>query len=280
MRITIVGLIFVLLFSSCQNNVDQKGEVIASVYGKNLYKTDLDNISFKGITYNDSVVRARAFIDKWIKNQLLLRQAENNLDPKQLDFSKRLEEYRNSLVINKYETELIMQNLNTEVTDEQILEYYNSNTGEFRLNRNVVRLAVVSLPKESNKKWIFTKLMRDYDSLMTDSISSMADEYAESYDMNIDQWYNFEEIIDKYNLEVDNQEIFLKNNRFLVVNNDDLSTLIRFCEYRLIGDDSPCELQTDRIKYIILSSRKKELLEKLYDDLYAKAIQDKAFEIY
>ena len=129
MRISVVGLILLLLLSSCHSKADKNVEVIASVYGKNLYKTDLENISFKGITYNDSVLRARSFIDKWINNQLLLRQAENNLDPKQLDFSKRLEEYRNSLVINKYETELIRQNLNTEVTDEQILEYYNSNSG-------------------------------------------------------------------------------------------------------------------------------------------------------
>lgn len=280
MRISIVGLVLLLIFSSCRDKADKKGEVVASVYGKNLYKTDLENISFEGITYNDSVMRARAFIDKWINNQLLLRQAENNLKPEQLDFSKRLEEYRNSLVINKYETELIKQNLNAEVTDEQIQEYYKSNSGEFRLNRNVVRLAIVSVPKDSNKKWIFTKLMRDYDTLMLDSISSMAEDYAESYNMNVEQWRNLEEIIDTFDLRVDNQETFLKNNRFLTVNDDGLSTLIRICEYRLVGDDSPCELQTDRIKYIILSSRKKELLEKLYDDLYAKAMQERAFEIY
>lgn len=280
MRISVVGLILLLLLSSCHSKADKNVEVIASVYGKNLYKTDLENISFKGITYNDSVLRARSFIDKWINNQLLLRQAENNLDPKQLDFSKRLEEYRNSLVINKYETELIRQNLNTEVTDEQILEYYNSNSGEFRLNRNVVRLAMVAVPKDSNKKWIFTKLMRDYDSLMLDSIASIADEHADRYDLDVEQWHDFEEIIDMYGLKVANQEDFLRKNDFLVVNDGDLSILIRFCEYRLVGDDSPCELQTDRIKYIILSSRKKELLEKLYDDLYSKAIQERAFEIY
>ena len=97
-----VGLILIMFLSSCQEKKTDNGEIIVSVYGKNLYKTDLENISFEGITYNDSVMRARAFIDKWIKNQLLLRQAENNLRPEQLDFSKRLEEYRNSLVINKY----------------------------------------------------------------------------------------------------------------------------------------------------------------------------------
>ena len=280
MRISIVGLILLLVITSCQNKIEHNGEVVASVYGKNLYKTDLENISFEGISYNDSVVRARAFIDKWINNQLLLRQAENNLDQKQLDFSKRLEEYKNSLVINKYETELIKQNLNTEVTEEQILEYYNTNSGEFRLNRNIVRVASVSIPKDSNKKWVFTKLMRDYDSLMLDSISSLADEYAVTYNMDVERWYNFEEIIDMYDIKVDNQDAFLKKNKFLIVNNDDLSTLIRFCEYRLIGEDSPCELQSDRIKYIILSSRKKELLEKLYNDLYTKALQERAFEIY
>ena len=107
MRNSIVGLILLLLLFSCQNKAEKRGDVVASIYGKNLYKTDLENISFEGISYNDSVMRARAFIDKWINNQLLLRQAENNLRPEQLDFSKRLEEYRNSLVINKYETELV-----------------------------------------------------------------------------------------------------------------------------------------------------------------------------
>lgn len=280
MRISIVGLILLLVISSCHNKIEQNAEIIATVYGKNLYKTDLESISFEGINYNDSVVRARAFIDKWINNQLLLRQAENNLDQKQLDFTKRLEDYRNSLVINKYETELIKQNLDTEVTDDQILEYYNANSGEFRLNRNIVRIATVSIPKDSNKKWVITKLMRDYDSLMVDSISSLADKYADSYDMNIERWYDFEEIIDMYNLKVDNQEMFLKGNEFMTINQGDLSTMIRFCEYRLIGEDSPCELQSDRIKYIILSSRKKQLLEKLYDDLYEKALKERAFEIY
>ena len=280
MRISIVGLILLLVISSCHNKIEQNAEIIATVYGKNLYKTDLESISFEGINYNDSVVRARAFIDKWNNNQLLLRQAENNLDQKQLDFTKRLEDYRNSLVINRYETELIKQNLDTEVTDEQILEYYNANSGEFRLNRNIVRIATVSISKDSNKKWVITKLMRDYDSLMVDSISSLADKYADSYDMNIERWYDFEEIIDMYNLKVDNQEMFLKGNEFMTINQGDLSTMIRFCEYRLIGEDSPCELQSDRIKYIILSSRKKQLLEKLYDDLYEKALKERAFEIY
>ena len=281
MRILWISLIFTLFFSSCQEKkTEDKGEVIVSVYGKKLYKTDLENIVYEGISYNDSVVRAKFYIDKWVRNQLLIRQAENNLTPEQLDFTKRLEEYRNSLVINKYETELINQNLDTEVTEDQIYDYYNNNSAEFRLNRDIVQLASVSLPNDSKKKWVFTKLFRDYDSLMVDSLTSLANQYALGYDFNIKEWRDFEEVIDTYDLKIKDNKSFLNDKKFFIVNNEDIYTLVKICSYRLIGDVSPCEMETDRIKYIILSNRKKELLEKLYDDLQTKAIQDNAFDVF
>ena len=282
MRLLWISLIFTLFLTSCQVNKteDNKGEVIVSVYGKKLYKTDLENIVYEGISYHDSVVRAKVYIDKWVHNQLLIRQAENNLSPQQLDFSKRLEEYRNSLVINKYETELINQNLDTEVTEDQIYEYYNNNSSEFRMNRDIVQLASVSLPNDSKMKWIFTKLFRDYDSLMIDSLTSLADKHAVTYDFNIQEWRNFEDVIDTYDLKVKDNKSFLNDKRFFVVNDEDTYTLVKICDYRFVGDESPCEMETDRIKYIILNNRKKELLENLYNDLYSKAIQDKAVDVF
>lgn len=281
MRLLWISLVFVLFFSSCQGKkAEEKSEVVISVYGKKLYKADLENIVYEGISYNDSVLRSKVYIDKWVRNQLLIRQAENNLTPEQLDFSKRLEEYRNSLVINKYETELINQNLDTEVSEDQIYDYYNRNSAEFRLNRDIVQIASVSLPNDSKKKWIFTKLFRDYDSLMIDSLTSLAEQHALSYDFNIQEWRNFEDVIDTFNLKVKDNKSFLNEKKFFVVNNDDIYTLVKICDYKLVGDVSPCEMETDRIKYIILSNRKKELLENLYNDLYSKAVQEKAFDVF
>lgn len=281
MRLLWISLVFVLLFSSCQGKkAEEKSEVVVSVYGKKLYKADLENIVYEGISYNDSVLRSKVYIDKWVRNQLLIRQAENNLTPEQLDFSKRLEEYRNSLVINKYETELINQNLDTEVAEDQIYDYYNRNSAEFRLNRDIVQIASVSLPNDSKKKWIFTKLFRDYDSLMIDSLTSLAEQHALSYDFNIQEWRNFEDVIDTFDLKVKDNKSFLNEKKFFVVNNDDIYTLVKICDYKLVGDVSPCEMETDRIKYIILSNRKKELLENLYNDLYSKAVQEKAFDVF
>ena len=281
MRLIWLSLVFVLFFSLCQvTKADDKARVVISVYGKKLYKADLENIVYEGISYNDSVLRSKVYIDKWVRNQLLIRQAENNLTPEQLDFSKRLEEYRNSLVINKYETELINQNLDTEITEDQIYDYYNRNSAEFRLNRDIVQIASVSLPNDSKKKWIFTKLFRDYDSLMIDSLTSLAEKHAISYDFDIQEWHNFEDVIDTFNLKVKDNKSFLNEKKFFVVNKDDVYTLVKICDYKLVGDVSPCEMETERIKYIILSDRKKELLENLYNDLYSKAVQEKAFDVF
>ena len=281
MRYLWISLIFLSFFSTCQKEkVEDKGEVIVSVYGKKLYKTDLENIVYDGISYNDSVLRAKVYIDKWVHNQLLIRQAENNLKPEQLDFSKRLEEYRNSLVINKYETELINQNLDTEVTEDQIYDYYKNNSGEFRLNRDIVKVASVTLPKDSKRKWVFTKWIRNYDTLMVDTLTYLANKYALEYDFNIKDWRDFEDVAHIYNLKIKDNKSFLSNKKYFVVNDDETYTLVKICEYRLVGDESPCEMETDRIKYIILTNRKKALLENLYKDLHSKAIQDNALEVF
>ena len=281
MRYLWISLIFLSFFSTCQKEkVEDKGEVIVSVYGKKLYKTDLENIVYDGISYNDSVLRAKVYIDKWVHNQLLIRQAENNLKPEQLDFSKRLEEYRNSLVINKYETELINQNLDTEVTEDQIYDYYKNNSSEFRLNRDIVKVASVTLPKDSKRKWVFTKWIRNYDTLMVDTLTYLANKYALEYDFNIKDWRDFEDVANIYNLKIKDNKSFLSNKKYFVVNDDETYTLVKICEYRLVGDESPCEMETDRIKYIILTNRKKALLENLYKDLHSKAIQDNALEVF
>ncbi|MBR6775875.1 MAG: hypothetical protein IKM23_09250 [Bacteroidales bacterium] len=280
MRLFWVGLILIMFFSSCQEKKTDKGEIIVSVYGKNLYKTDLDDIFYEGISYSDSVLRSKVYIDRWIQEQLIVHQAENNLEPEQLDFSQRLEEYRTSLIINKYETELISQNLNNEITEEQILEYYDKNSDEFRLNRDIARVVSVTIDKDHKQRWNIMNLLRDHDSVMVDSITYMAEKYAVTYDMNIEEWRNINDIVEQYNLKVKDNKAFLNKNRFMIVYDDYHTTYIRFCECRFISDLTPCELETERIKYIILNNRKKELLDQLYDDLYSNALQDKAIEIY
>ena len=108
----VVGLVCCLAMMSCQNvNNGNDDKVIATVYDKILYQSDLQDIMYEGISFNDSLVRTKAFIDNWIRRQLLIHQAENSFSEDELDFSRQIEDYRNSLIIYKYESLLIEQNL-------------------------------------------------------------------------------------------------------------------------------------------------------------------------
>ena len=129
MKKVVIGLMMILTLASCQNSRNGNGDkIVATVYDKILYQSDLQDVLYEEISFNDSLVRTKAFIDKWIRRQLLIHQAENTIDKSELDFSRQMEDYRNSLIIYKYESMLVEQNLDTVISEEEIEKYLKDNS--------------------------------------------------------------------------------------------------------------------------------------------------------
>ena len=125
-------LLLLAALSACTAVSDSgKGEVVAKVYGNYLYEADLEGLVSSGTSKQDSIMLVKRFIDNWIRKRLLIRQAEKNLTAAQTDFSKKLEDYRTSLLIYTYETELIKQKLDTVVSEAEITAYYENNKQNF-----------------------------------------------------------------------------------------------------------------------------------------------------
>ncbi len=151
-RLLLVSSFLSILLFSCklfpvkENN---KQETIARVYDKYLYKDELKNLIPKGTGANDSIEITTAYINNWVRQELLLKQAEDNLDESNRDFSKQIEQYRNSLIIYTYESELVKQKLDTVVQISEIESYYNENQNNFHLRENIVLSRYFILNKES-----------------------------------------------------------------------------------------------------------------------------------
>ncbi len=143
-----IGLILVLALFSCQNSKNGSGDkAIATIYDKVLYQSDLQSVLYEGISVNDSLFRTKAFIDNWIRRQLLIHQAENNIDKSELDFSRQIEDYRTSLIIYKYESLLIEQNLDTIVSEDEIAKYIEENSA-VELDSLAVRDIILNIRKK------------------------------------------------------------------------------------------------------------------------------------
>lgn len=144
-----VGLVCLLALMSCQNSKNGNDDkIVASVYDKVLHQSDLQSVMYEGISSNDSIVRTKAFIDNWIRRQLLIHQAEENIDKSELDFSKQIEEYRNSLIIYKYETIMIEKNLDTVISDEEIAKYVEDCGIPMETDKNTVRSIILNIRKK------------------------------------------------------------------------------------------------------------------------------------
>ena len=149
MKRLVIGLVSLLALMSCQNSKnDNDDKIVATVYDKVLYQSDLQSVMYEGISYNDSIVRTKAFIDNWIRRQLLIHQAEENIDKSELDFSKQIEEYRNSLIIYKYETIMIEKNLDTVVSEEEIAKYIEDAGFQVEMEKDVVRSIILNIRKK------------------------------------------------------------------------------------------------------------------------------------
>lgn len=274
-------LLPLVMLYGCNNFIKQSERVVvAECYGVKLYADELQGLLPSDASKLDSLAQTEAFVDSWIHRQILIHQAETNLSAEELDFSKQLQDYRNSLVIYAYETHLIDQYLDTVVSEEEIAAYYEEHKENFQLRSPMVRAVYVILPESCNSVKEFKKLMSDRDTLDLMHLDALAEHEAIGSFLDVDTWLRLEDLLAKIPIEIYNTESFLKKNKFVTFEKDNLTYMVRFEEYLLEKSVSPIEIEREGIRHVLLLKRKKELLSQMSVDLYEKAKREKVFEIY
>lgn len=283
MRKLSLAVLFATMFivSGCRDYYMKTERItIAECYGKKLYAEDLEGVVPAGMSKIDSLDRVNAFVDSWIRRQLLIHQAENNLPANERNFTKQLEDYRNSLIIYAYESQLIGKYLDTIVSDEEIAAYYENHKQNFQLRYTMVKVAYVAVDSDNKHLKDFKKLMSNRDTLMLPQLNALAEHTAATSYFDVDTWMRLDELLERVPLEIYNTESFLKKNRFVSFEKDNLTYMVRFEDYLLEESVSPLEIEQANIKNILLLKRQKELLSKMNEDLYKKAEEENVFEIY
>jgi hypothetical protein len=272
-------LFCVLGLASCKSRHNSDDIIIAKVYDYELFASDLNDLVPKGTSKNDSTTIVQGFIDSWIRKNLIIHQAEYNLLPEQMDFEQKLEDYRNSLITYAYESELIRQKLDTVVSETEIKNYYNQYRADFELKYNVVKAVYVVLPIDSNRKKLFRSLLNTR-RFSSDSLENEAGRYALSYYNGYNNWIRFDDLLTQVPIKTYNQEVFLKDNRFIEFDDKPFSYLILIQDFIIAESLSPLDMEIENITNIIINKRKRELISKMHQDIYDKAVKENTFKIY
>jgi hypothetical protein len=274
-------LIKVLVFPGCDrtafNNADR---ILARVYNEYLYYSDIQDLVPDGTSPSDSLIITQNYINNWVRNQIMLFHAESNLSDEQKDFSRQLRDYRNSLIIYKYESELINQNLDTIIEPEEIETFYNQNKSNFKLNENIVQIIYAKVNEESPGRNKIRQLVQSGKEEERDSLEFYAIRYADDYGISDREWITFDELVSKVPINVKQPEAFLTKNTYLQHYEKPDWYYLHILNYNLADSISPLAIEEKKIRSIIINKRKKQLINEMQQELYDKAFQENNFEFY
>lgn len=274
-------ILLMLLMSACMHRMsDDNDTILAKVHDDYLYEHDLAHILTQKMSPRDSIVLVHSFVNNWVRTMLVIHQAEKNLTSEQLDFEQRLEQYRQSLIIYEYETELVRQQLDTVVGEDEIQKYYESHLLDFELKENIAKVMYVILDKDSPEEEHFVDMFHMPDSLLLDSLELYSKLYARSYFLDTANWIRFNDLLEIIPIEIFNQELTLMNRRLVHLTDDDNIYLLRFVAHKIKDETSPLEYEREDIRNIIINKRKMQLVKLMREEIYQKALHNNEFEIY
>ncbi|MCF8218178.1 MAG: hypothetical protein K9I29_08140 [Bacteroidales bacterium] len=280
-KLIYIILIFTILLSGCQYfNRPQEEEPLARVGEKYLYKKDLKGLISNSADPQDSIQTAENYIDNWIQKQVVLQKAEENLPEYQLDVEKKLQEYRRSLIIHKYETELVRQNLDTIISDKQIKEYYENHKDEFKLTDNIVRVLYVKVRSDAPNQRQLSSFLRSDNPDEQQKLKEYCERYAVNYFLDEDSWLYFKDLLKEIPIETYNQENYLQNNRYIVEKDSMFNYYLYIKGFRIKESTSPLAFEKSRIRDIIINKRKMELVREMKESVLDEARKKNKIERY
>ncbi|MBA4145524.1 MAG: hypothetical protein C0523_07170, partial [Cytophaga sp.] len=255
---------------------------LARVNGTYLYQDELTGLTnSKSTSKEDSVSRVMAYINSWIRKQVLINEAMKNIDINEAEVERKVLEYRYSLIGYEYQNYYIKKNLNDSVSNEDIDNYYKEHRDNFILKKNIVRGTFIKVPKEAPKTNRIKELMLSNKEKDMEELRSYCLSFSSAYHLYDSSWIEFDKLTANSPMaEIPNKIQFLKTYPYYETGDTQSLYFLKIDEYKISDNVSPVEFVKEDIKNIILNKRKVELAQKLEQEVYENAVTRKDFEIY
>ena len=283
MRKTIIYLLLPVLLCSCNaiQSLVHDDQVVAKVGKNKLYRSELERFIPNMVSGADSARLAEQYINTWAMDLLYLDVAEKELSKGELDVSADLEDFRRSLLKYRYEQRYINDRLDTLVTDEQIRQYYDAHQADFELKRPVLKVRFVDVMKDSPNKDAILRMMSSQEYNDVQRADTLAKSTALRYFDSSDTWMDANELAKSFGLDYTQMLSYLRwDNTIRYEPADRADLMVAYvCDIRNNGP-APLDYCSERIRDILMSARKHNLMNSLERDLLENALESKQFVIY
>lgn len=275
----ISGLLFILLSGCNATSSEDQKNIVAEVKGHRLTRTELENVIGKNLSKNDSTRLADLYIRNWVKEVLIYEKAKANID--RLDeINQEAEEYKRKLIIFEYEKQLVNERLATELSEQELEEFYTKHRKEFTLEQPIVKGLFLKIPADAPQLGDVKKWMRRVDDKTLEKIEKYSLQNALVYEYFFDRWVSLGDLMKNIPYEMANGNRFLKENNFLEVTHDKFWYYLYIDSYQPAGQEQPYEYARERVREVLLNHKKRGFIQSVEEELYQKALRDEKIKYY
>lgn len=261
--------------ASCKyfkKNSPSQGEIVlARANDDYLYLSDVMGMT-KNMSPKDSASFVVNYSESWVRRKLLLKKAEENVPAGELGIDKKVEDYRQSLLLYEYEKELINQKLDKSVSDAEVQAFYDENKDKFTLESDIYDLQYVEIHTDAP----------DLDKMRPTILNPRTDDdinkregyckaYAQSYSFADSNWMSGPAVMKRFPVKQDELKKLAGAGRFSEVKKGPDSYFIYIKTVKHQGEPSPLEYIRAQIREIVMNKKKVVLIQKIYDGIYTDA---------
>jgi hypothetical protein len=270
----------VLLGFSCSEDIQTNNGnfLLARVYNKSLYIKDLEGMFPPGTSAYDSSLITNAYTQRWVREAVLLYEAENNL-PKDLNIDRLVRDYRSSLVRNNYEQVLLEQLMETEISKEELANFYDKNKIQYQLDNPIVKANVVVVPKIISVKDSLKYLWKNATDINLARLKNICEEYELAHILDGSKWNEWENLAIYLPRNISFEEFSRKGKDFSIQDGE-FDVWVKILDSKKPQEIPPIEYVEEQLKRMLLLSRKTKLLEEKKEDMFDIAKRKGQIEIF
>jgi hypothetical protein len=281
MRLLLCLLMMIpLLLKSCvTSRSDEDRTPLAKVGDEVVYLDEALDGMPEGLSGKDSTTYVRQFLRNRVKDLLIYEKAVKNI-PQNQEMDDLVENYRRSLIIYKYQQQVMNEKMKTEITDSEMLNFYKLNSRRFVAEHNLVKGIFIKVPKNAPGLENFKRLYRSSSADSFEKIEKYCVQNAGQVENFYDKWISFDDIMDNIPYTISNRSEFLRTHSTLDVVENNFCYLLYIDEYVISGNIAPFEYVRDDVKNVMMNSRKTEFIHQFEQNLLKEAEHKKKIKYY
>lgn len=268
-------------FLACQPTAEEEGKtdkLLAQVFNKSLFESELEGMILPETSDQDSALIVNSYVERWVRDNLLMHQAERHIS-KDLKIDELVRDYRASLILHNYEKTLVELELDSTISQAELLQHYEENKDQYQLKQPILRCYFIKLQSNAPELDQVRSWWRNESEENHKKLIEYCSANAVVYMLNDSTWYDKEDIYRQM------PDKMAKDSKFKVqekINgrDDQHFYFLHILETKNQRNIAPLAYISSQISRVILHHKKIKLLEDKREEMYEREFGKSNIKIY